>query len=701
MDGIFALDIGTRMVMGLLMSKNGQDYKITASACTEHSQRAMYDGQVHDVEEVARAVEKVKNELEEKTGETLTEVAVAAAGRALITEVAEAERQELLPIGWEKEDVLALEMEAIQQALRQIEANQAYEGNYHCVGYSLIESHLDQQRIANLVGQRGRKARVKVIATFLPRAVIDGLISVLGRVGLNMSSLTLEPIAAGQAAIPPDMRRLNLALVDIGAGTSDIALTKNGTFFAYGMVPMAGDEVTEVLANSYLLDFQTGEKIKRSMQTKQRISYTDFLGKKYSLSKEELLDTVRPVVGELANKIAGTILELNHGVPQAVILIGGGSMTPLLPQFLAEAMNLPQERIGLQVRERVAHVTGEKSVKGPESITPIGIGITALENQGLHYYSVWVNERPVPIFELQLATVAEALLASGIQPRSFLGKPGVALTFELNGEIQVIKGSMGKSAQLQINGKRGRLEEIVHPGDQISFEPGIPGEAGKGKIKDILTLPESKNILWNGKNISYIPKVFMDGQEVDEEVEIKDGAKILYIPNTDLDQFLKQRGIERVGERKIQIKLKGQEHILPEKQIISVNGRPVEKNLPLDNGDRIEYSVQCLKIKDLEISAEPWHFQINGKAIVYSPEECQIYWHGQRLSLDDKVEDGMELRVEGFKEAPTLAHLLPFAGISQQVPAGTKLILEVNGQEAEFTTPLKSGDRIKAEWGAL
>lgn len=67
LEPIFALDIGTRMVMGLVMIKNeDQTYEILASAQTEHRQRAMYDGQVHDVDEVARAVDKVKTQLEKR-----------------------------------------------------------------------------------------------------------------------------------------------------------------------------------------------------------------------------------------------------------------------------------------------------------------------------------------------------------------------------------------------------------------------------------------------------------------------------------------------------------------------------------------------------------------------------------------------------------------------------------------------------------
>ena len=78
--------------------------------------------------------------------------------------------------------------------------------------------------------------------------MVDSLEAVLIEAGLEMRGLTLEPIAALEAVIPPTMRHLNLTLVDIGAGTSDIAFTGDGTVRAFAMVPQAGDAVTEAVS---------------------------------------------------------------------------------------------------------------------------------------------------------------------------------------------------------------------------------------------------------------------------------------------------------------------------------------------------------------------------------------------------------------------------------------------------------------------
>lgn len=112
-------------------------------------------------------------------------------------------------------------------------------------------------------------------------------------------------------------------------------------------------------------------------------------------------------------------MDLNGKPPQALILIGGGSLTPNLVDCIAEKLQLSKARVGIQIRERLTQITGDSSLKGADVITPIGIGITALEDKGLKYYTVGVNEKSVPIFETHLATVAEALLAAGLDPRFF------------------------------------------------------------------------------------------------------------------------------------------------------------------------------------------------------------------------------------------------------------------------------------------
>ena len=117
------------------------------------------------------------------------------------------------------------------------------------MGYSTVKFFLNDEVFISLEGHKANKIGEDIIVTFLPEDVVDGLYAAVGQAGLSVANMTLEPIAAINVAIPENYRMLNIALVDVGAGTSDISITRDGSIIAYGMIPHAGDELTEVMCS--------------------------------------------------------------------------------------------------------------------------------------------------------------------------------------------------------------------------------------------------------------------------------------------------------------------------------------------------------------------------------------------------------------------------------------------------------------------
>src|SRR5699024_10070727 len=111
-----------------------------------------------------------------------------------------------------EEEIRHLELSAVQQALTMLteEATTKF-SDYHCVGYSVLHYKLDGEPIVSLLDQVGEVASVEVIATFLPKVVVESLLAALERANLTMRALTLEPIAAIHVLVPESMRRLNVA----------------------------------------------------------------------------------------------------------------------------------------------------------------------------------------------------------------------------------------------------------------------------------------------------------------------------------------------------------------------------------------------------------------------------------------------------------------------------------------------------------
>jgi len=349
---VYGLDIGTRSVVGVVGYRKGKKFIVTAMARKEHETRAMLDGQIHDIAKVAQTIRDVTEELEGKLGTKLKRVCIAAAGRVLKTAYANAQMDLSEVRTVTEEDIYALNSSAIEEAYKKFLGENNIDMKFYCVGSSIVRYYLNDFPITNLESHKASKIGVDIIATFLPDDVVDGLYAAVDMAGLEVASLTLEPIAAIGLAIPERFRLLNIALVDVGAGTSDISITKDGSIIAFGMLPTAGDCLTETIANHCMVDFNTAEKIKKQGATKAKVSYKDIMGTKMTITKEELADILSADVDNMAGEVADKIIELNGGKSVgAVFVVGGGGVFPGYTDSLAEKLQVVKSRVALRGKE--------------------------------------------------------------------------------------------------------------------------------------------------------------------------------------------------------------------------------------------------------------------------------------------------------------------------------------------------------------
>lgn len=577
---VFALDIGTRTIVGVVLCKSGREFLIKDYEILEHETRAMYDGQVHDVELVADSVRRLKEALESRLGYELKKAAVAAAGRTLATIETRAEKRLSPYREVDGGDIRSLTVEALEKAIEAVSGKSAKEGflEYHCVGYSVVRWYLEGEPIENLIGQKGRSAAVDIVATFLPRSVVEGLISVLKRCGLELESITLEPIAASSIAVPPSMRKLNIALVDIGAGTSDIAISKEGSIFAYGMVPTAGDEITEKICEAFLLDFQEGERVKRKLLDSTFVEFTDVLGIERRVETSQVKEAIKEAVWDLSAQIAGKILELNGKPPAAVICIGGGSLLPGLQEAIAANLEIPKERVGVKNLKSITFIKGSgDDLSGPFAITPVGIGVNAIEGTTLSFLKVWVNGEMVHVLGKDEPTVFQVLVQAGYPSSRILGLPGPALTFELNGKLKVVPGRLGVPAAIRVDGRAASLDDRVKDGARIEIEEAKPGAPGRARIKDFIKDEDRIFIFVNGRKIPVEPRVFINGKSASYDDEIPPDSSV---------EIRKPDLIVNDIFNIIDFDLEGFRGYLD----IKVNGMPATLTTALENGDSVELS---------------------------------------------------------------------------------------------------------------
>ncbi|WP_182201112.1 cell division protein FtsA [Paraliobacillus salinarum] len=527
-EQIFALDIGTRSVIGILLHQTDDNYTVIDYVVREHKERSMLDGQIHDVVSVATVIKEVKTYLENKHQIKLSKVCVAAAGRALKTKRTTITKDISLQPLIAKDDITMMELSAVQQAQFElsIEERERSLTHYYCVGYSILQYKLDNDIIGSLIDQRGEEAEVEIIATFLPKVVVESLIAALQRADLEMEALTLEPIAAINVLIPASMRRLNVALIDIGAGTSDIALTDEGTITAYGMVPKAGDEITEAISDHYLLDFNEAERVKREIHENQETVLTDILGFEQTVTIDELASSIEPAIDRLATAIAKEVIALNAKAPKAVMLVGGGSLTPHLTSHIAKKLQLPNNRVAIRGTNAIPALKFDVDMpEGPTFITPIGIAIAAKQNP-IHYISVTVNDRDVRLFDLKQLTIGDCLLAAGIHIDKLYGLPGMAYMIQINNQSLTIPGSYGKPPKIVLNDEKVTADESIQHGDVLYVEKGADGNEPTTTIAEIIGELEQFKIYYNHQPYLIQADVFANNKKVSVDYKIQDNDRI-------------------------------------------------------------------------------------------------------------------------------------------------------------------------------
>jgi len=703
---IFALDIGTRKIVGLVMQKGPAGYQVIDAEMMEHSTRAMMDGQIHDVEAVAAAITDIKNQLENRLGFKLESAAVAAAGRALKTSRGQVRKKRGVMNEMSRDEVQALEIEAIQQAqyqLSQQDNDTRERGNYFCVGYSVTRYLLEDQELGSLIGQVGAEVAVEVVATFLPRVVVDSLFSSLKRAGLEVASLTLEPIAALSVAIPPAMRLLNLALVDIGAGTSDIAVVKEGKILAYAMVPVGGDELTEFLAGEYLLDFNSAEAMKRLLDSQPEVEMVDILGNKSVFATSEVIEGLNRVTGELARDIAGNILALNQKSPSAVICVGGGSLTPTLTTTLAAHLELPANRVGYRTPESFNEIQFTADfLRGPQGVTPMGIAYNCFTIPPVPFTRVSVNGGDIALWNMGELTVASALLSSGISLANMYGKPGLGKTIEINGYVKIYKGVMGTPPTIKVNGEPATLETPVQEGNIIEFAPGVDGKNVELRVKDIMPALRGQ-VTVNGERVDMLPAVMVNGRRAEAEEEIPDRAKVDYKSVNSLQNILLQAGVgeQWLEKRQYRYYLDDREMFVHWSPLeVYVNGVKADINDKVEGGAEIVYTTGRLQpiIGDLlgDNDQADLVVTVNGDQISIKGKGAGITLNGVRVSRHDPIEEDARLYLDRGQGQAILSDI--FQVIEMKPVLSGRLLIKVDGEAAGFTTPIRNGSVIELNW---
>ena len=523
---VFGLDIGTRSIVGTVGYRDGERFIVKAECAKEHETRAMLDGQIHDIRKVGSTIKEVKETLEKELGFPLKDVCIAAAGRVLRTVTIHVETAFEEDKTVERDDMYVLSAKGVEQAYEEFSKDNHTGLKFFCVGYSVIRYYMNGYQILNPEDHKAGNIGADMIVTFLPEDVVDGLYKAVELAGLTAVNLTLEPIAAIQVAIPEKFRMLNIALVDVGAGTSDISITKDGAIAAYGMIPIAGDSLTEIIARHCLVDFNTAEEIKRQIEDKEEISFTDIMGLPQTISSKELLEVMEPQI-EATKPVAECIMELNGDKPvSAVFVVGGGGKIPGYTKKLSEELGIVKERVAVRGGDVMGFVDFPEYVqKDSLLVTPVGICLSYYEQHNNIIY-VTFNEENIKIYDNGKLSVVDAAMQADFPNEGLFPRRGAELDFTVDGKKRIRRGQPGESAIIMVNGMPADIHTPIKANDVIVIMPSTAGEAARLKIGALPEYRQSLTIKVNDKEVTLPKFAMVNGEMQSEFYDIKNGDKI-------------------------------------------------------------------------------------------------------------------------------------------------------------------------------
>ncbi len=568
---VFGLDIGTRSIVGTVGYRQGERFVVTAQEIRQHQTRAMFDGQIHDINRVAAAIADIRQCLQDKTGVKLNEVCIAAAGRVLKTMNVHADMDLDKERNVTKEDMSNLISLGIEQAFAEFQDNNDTDMHFYCVGYSVVRYYLNGLWMGQPEHHKAKTIGADIIATFLPDDVVDGLYSAVELAGLRVANLTLEPIAAIRVAIPEKFRLLNIAMIDVGAGTSDISITDDGTVVAFGMIPCAGDTLTELLAKTCLIDFGTAEMIKTAATQQDEIVYEDIMGTEQTITAKEVIAICQDEIERMAKLTANTIKELNGGTsPSAVFIVGGGGKIKGFNELIAAELGLDPKRVALRGEEIMRDIDfPEDALKDSTIITPIGICLTYYEQYNNFIY-ITFNGSKIKLYDNNKLTVTDAAIQADFTRDGLFPRRGEELRYTVNGKNRVTKGEYGESAHIYVNGEEVSLSYNIKANDVIVLEESTLGNPAQEKIADLIDYNGKIVVSVNGDDMQLPKPVKVNGTAVTEEYLIQNGDEIEVFTTYTYDSFFALMDLS------------------PEDMLLFVNGEKADDTVEIHASDKIE-----------------------------------------------------------------------------------------------------------------
>jgi len=374
-----ALDIGTHKVACLVAQKNIQgEVKILGVGITESE--GLNRGVVVNIDKTVSTIRKVIDQAEQQSGVKIEEVTVGIAGdhiealqtRCLVgisgdnPEIAESDVQRLL------EEAHKLPITPDRSIIHVMPSEYIIDG---------------QDGITDPVGMSGARLEGIIHVITGMKSAISNIQRCVSRVGLSVKDIVLEPIASSRAVITDEEREVGVALVDIGGGTTDIAIFQDNVLRFTSIFALAGKHVTEDIRTVLQIVSQKAEKVKKehghcygpSIMNDEIFMIPGVAGRKpIEVTKSYLCQIIEPRVEELFSFAVEEIARSGYGnkLGAGIVLTGG---TCLLKGTEDLAHNVFNMAVKLGIPTGITYSGLGPEVESPVYATGVGLALWAFD----------------------------------------------------------------------------------------------------------------------------------------------------------------------------------------------------------------------------------------------------------------------------------------------------------------------------------
>jgi cell division protein FtsA len=381
---LVALDIGTEFVKALIGRVEGGGVEIIGSGRQRQRLTDMQGGAVTDIAGVVENCDQALRAAEKMSGVVAKDVVIGIAGELVKGTSTTVKYKRLHPQSQidmtELRKILdRVQFRAFERARQQLAWETGYdEIEVKMVNTAITDVQIDGYRVTNPIGFQGRDVSIQLFCAFAPMVHLGALQTVANNLDLNLINIAAEPFAVAKSVGQQDSTEFSAIFIDIGGGTSDIALVNNGGVEGTRMFAIGGRSFTKRLAQATGKSFEDAEKMKLQYSAGK-------LSDKGKGQVEEALATDIKVWLSGVELALSEFDKIDH-LPTKILLCGGGTGLPLIVEALKTGdwyKNLPFPRrpvvqhISPSEVNRVTDKTG--TLTSFADITPMGLANLGLD----------------------------------------------------------------------------------------------------------------------------------------------------------------------------------------------------------------------------------------------------------------------------------------------------------------------------------